>query len=180
MYLRAQPTEGGLRIQSYSHSLTTEFMGDWSPATPTGLNTSHDYQPDGLVVWPYEGIYIGIGNVFNTADTVAASGAIIGQVNMVLGWSAGDHDRLRRQAPSLAGLLRCSHRRRCGGYRRPALEVAAAERFDHPSGRGRGVRHLRRFRCEAGPAPDDGQRYDAPLLRRLQCATLSLSLPFPP
>eukprot|EP01045_Picozoa_sp_COSAG04_P015818 COSAG04_NODE_1278_length_7428_cov_25.792332_8_plen_142_part_00 len=83
MYLRAQPTEGGLRIQSYSHSLTTEFMGDWSPATPTGLNTSHDYQPDGLVVWPYEGIYIGIGNVFNTADTVAASGAVIGQVNMV-------------------------------------------------------------------------------------------------
>ena len=68
MYLRAQPTEGGLRIQSYSHSLTTEFMGDWSPATPTGLNTSHDYQPDGLVVWPYEGIYIGIGNVFNTVD----------------------------------------------------------------------------------------------------------------
>ena len=113
MYLRAQPTEGGLRIQSYSHSLTTEFMGDWSPATPTGLNTSHDYQPDGLVVWPYEGIYIGIGNVFNTADQVAASGAVIGQVNMVLGWSAGDHDRLRRQAPSLAGLLRCSHRRRC-------------------------------------------------------------------
>ena len=83
MYLRAQPTEGGLRIQSYSHSLTTEFMGDWSPATPTGLNTSHDYQPDGLVVWPYEGIYIGIGNVFNTVDTVAASGAVIGQVNMV-------------------------------------------------------------------------------------------------
>ena len=88
MYLRAQPTEGGLRIQSYSHSLTTEFMGDWSPATPTGLNTSHDYQPDGLVVWPYEGIYIGIGNVFNTVDQVAASGAVIGQVNMVLGWSA--------------------------------------------------------------------------------------------
>ena len=83
MYLRAQPTEGGLRIQSYSHSLTTEFMGDWSPATPTGLNTSSDYQPDGLVVWPYEGIYIGIGNVFNTADQVAASGAVIGQVNMV-------------------------------------------------------------------------------------------------
>ena len=106
MYLRAQPTEGGLRIQSYSHSLTTEFMGDWSPATPTGLNTSSDYQPDGLVVWPYEGIYIGIGNVFNTVDTVAASGAVIGQVNMVLGWSAGDHDRLH--ASSLAG-LRLSH-----------------------------------------------------------------------
>jgi hypothetical protein len=92
MYLRAKPTEGStagpLRIQSYSHSLTEEFMGDWSPATPTGLNTSVDYQPDGLVVWPYEGIYIGIGNVFNTAQRVAANGAVIGQVNMVLGWSA--------------------------------------------------------------------------------------------
>ena len=102
MYLRAQPTEGGLRIQSYSHSLTTEFMGDWSPATPTGLNTSHDYQPDGLVVWPYEGIYIGIGNVFNTVDTVAASGAVIGQVNMVLGWSAGQSSPLLVPLPAVS------------------------------------------------------------------------------
>ena len=88
MYLRAQPTEGStagpLRIQSYSHSNTEDFMGDWSPATPTGLNTSTDYQPDGLVVFPYEGIYIGIGNVFNTAKVTAASGAVVGQVNMVL------------------------------------------------------------------------------------------------
>jgi hypothetical protein len=117
MYLRAQPTEGStagaLRIQSYSHSNTADFMGDWSPATPTGLNTSTDCnrpaapalvqsmvytlnladfvcadQPDGLVVFPYEGIYLGIGNVFNTAKKTAASGAVVGQVNMVLGWSA--------------------------------------------------------------------------------------------
>lgn len=63
-------------------------MGDWSPATPTGLNTSVDYQPDGLVVWPYEGIYLGVGNIFNPTQKAAASGAAIGQVNMVLGWSA--------------------------------------------------------------------------------------------
>ena len=43
-----------MRIQSYTHSLTEDYMGDWSPATPTGLNTSSDYQPDGLVAWPYE------------------------------------------------------------------------------------------------------------------------------
>ena len=41
-----------------------------------------------LVVWPYEGIYIGIGNVFNPTQNVAKSGVAIGQVNMVLGWSA--------------------------------------------------------------------------------------------
>jgi hypothetical protein len=32
-------------------------------AMPTGLNSSAHYQPDGLVVFPWEGIYIGIGNV---------------------------------------------------------------------------------------------------------------------
>lgn len=88
MYIRSTPTEEGMRIQSYTHSLTADFMGDWAPATPTGLNTSVDYQPDGLVVWPYEGIYIGIGNVFNPTQTPARSVAAIGQVNMVLGWSA--------------------------------------------------------------------------------------------
>ena len=47
LYLRSTPTEGGMRIQSYTHSLTADFMGDWAPAHPTGLNTSSDYQPDG-------------------------------------------------------------------------------------------------------------------------------------
>jgi len=88
MYLRSTPTEQGMRIQSFTHSLTEDFMGDWAPAAPTGLNTSVDYQPDGLVVWPYEGIYLGIGNIFNPTTSVAASGAVVGQVNMVLGWSA--------------------------------------------------------------------------------------------
>jgi len=93
IYVRSTPTEDGkaakwgMRIQSYIHSLTDDFMGAWAPATPTGLNTSLNYQPDGLVVWPYEGIYIGIGNVFNPSSTVALSGAAIGQVNTVLGWS---------------------------------------------------------------------------------------------
>lgn len=88
IYLRAQPTENSLRVQSYSHSLSPHFMGDWSPATPTGLNSSADYQPDGLVVWPYAGIYLGIGNIFNPTQNVAVEGAAIGQVNGVLGWSA--------------------------------------------------------------------------------------------
>ena len=45
---------GNLRVQAYTHSLSEEFMGDWAPATPTGLNSSAQYQPDGLVVWPCE------------------------------------------------------------------------------------------------------------------------------
>jgi hypothetical protein len=91
MYLRSKPTAsepeaGALRIQSYTHSLTEDYMGHWAPTMPTGLNSTSDYQPDGLVVWPYEGIYIGIGNVFNPTQTDGAA-AVKGQVNMVLGWS---------------------------------------------------------------------------------------------
>jgi len=40
------------------------------------------------VVWPYEGLYLGIGNVFNPTQAPAKMGAAIGQVNAVLGWSA--------------------------------------------------------------------------------------------
>ena len=54
-----------LRVQAYTYSLTDDFLGDWAWTAPTGLNSSKDYAPDGLVVWPYEGIYLGIGNVFN-------------------------------------------------------------------------------------------------------------------
>lgn len=51
MYDRSTPTvnedEGGsLRIQSYTHSLTPDFMGAWAPTQPTGLNSSADYQPE--------------------------------------------------------------------------------------------------------------------------------------
>ena len=76
MYLRAQPTEGGLRIQSYSHSLTTEFMGDWSPATPTGLNTSSDYQPDGLVVRAAGGLARDIDEQLPGGPAVHARGGL--------------------------------------------------------------------------------------------------------
>lgn len=87
MYLRSINTQDNMRIQSFSHSLTDDFMGDWAAAAPTGLNTSLDYQPDGLVVFPYEGVYLGIGNVFNPTQVDGAA-AVKGQVNMVLGWSA--------------------------------------------------------------------------------------------
>lgn len=92
MMLRSTPTErdpsGGLRIQSFSRSLSRDFLGKWSAATPTGLDTAVDWQPDGLVAWPYEGIFIGVGNVFNPQTKRAANGAAIGQTDMVLGWSA--------------------------------------------------------------------------------------------
>lgn len=91
-YVRVTPTEaqdegGSIRIQSFTHSLTEDFMGSWAPAAPTGLNSSSHYQPDGLVVWPYEGIFLGIGNVFNPFQEPGPQ-AMTGQVNMVLGWSA--------------------------------------------------------------------------------------------
>lgn len=84
MYVRVTPTtpqiEGGsIRIQSYTHSLTADYMGEWADAIPTGLNSSSHYQPDGLVVWPYAGIYLGIGNVFNPFQE-AGPQAAIGQV----------------------------------------------------------------------------------------------------
>ena len=86
LYDRSQPTPDSIRIQSYTHSLTADFMGDWSPTMPTGLNSSKDYQPDGLVVWPYAGIFLGLGNVFNPTQS---NGTLpVGQVNAVLGWSA--------------------------------------------------------------------------------------------
>lgn len=105
LYCRMTPTEheaeaGPLRVQAFTHSLTTDFMGDWAPAMPTGLNSSSHYQPDGLVVWPYEGIYLGIGNVFNPAQEPATGKNIsIGQVNGVLGWSA-DGRRWKWLAPN--------------------------------------------------------------------------------
>jgi len=87
MYVRSAPTVDGLRIQSFTYSLTKDFMGEWAPAMPTGLNSSEQYQPDGFLVFPYEGIYLGIGNVFNPTQEDGAA-AVRGQVNLVLGWSA--------------------------------------------------------------------------------------------
>ena len=42
MYVRTTPTEGGKRIQSFTHTLTEDFIGAWAPAEPTGLNTTQD------------------------------------------------------------------------------------------------------------------------------------------
>jgi hypothetical protein len=91
LYDRSSPTvseaeSGTLRVQSFTYSLTSDFMGEWAPTMPTGLNSSVDFQPDGLLVWPYEGIFLGLGNVFN--PTQEAGRVPIGQVNTVLAWSA--------------------------------------------------------------------------------------------
>lgn len=117
MYVRTTPTEKGKRIQSFTHTLTEDFIGAWSPAEPTGLNTTQDYQPDGLVVWPYEGIYLGIGNIFNPGTSTAKSGAVVGQVNMVLGWSA-DGQRWKWLVPndSIVPLGGAGHFDACGVF----------------------------------------------------------------
>ena len=61
-----------------------------------------------MVVWPYEGIYLGIGNIFNPTTNVAASGAVVGQVNGVLGWSA-DGRRWKWLKPNLSLIPLGSH-----------------------------------------------------------------------
>eukprot|EP01047_Picozoa_sp_COSAG01_P008455 COSAG01_NODE_334_length_18708_cov_49.649686_6_plen_129_part_00 len=61
---------------------------------PTGLNSSADYQPDGLIAFAYEGIFLGVGNVLNGLlpdrhgyTPTARSGLPGGGVNMALAWS---------------------------------------------------------------------------------------------
>ncbi len=136
IYLRSAPTAvepagGSLRVQSYTHSLTEDFMGDWSEATPTGLNSSATYQPDGLLVFPYEGIYIGVGNVFNPSQTAGA--VPIGQVNMVLAWSAdGRHWDWLRPMESFVPLGKAGDFDACGVFsaKQDPLRVAGMDGGD--------------------------------------------------
>ena len=68
-FARTQPTPHGCeRIQTVSESKTSDFLGDRGTVAPTGLNASEWYQPDVLVSFEYEGIYLGFANViaFNT------------------------------------------------------------------------------------------------------------------
>ena len=76
-YARALPTTkfGGyagnaqtVRIQSVSESKTSKFLGEWGTIVPTGMNASEWYQPDALVSFEYEGIYLAFSNIisFNT------------------------------------------------------------------------------------------------------------------
>ena len=86
----------------------------WSEPVPTGLNTSSgNYQPDAMVVFQYEGVWIGFANVFNPMnyyngkgmppyDSVGATP--VGTVNTVLTWSP-------ECAPSLLSAPRQHHRR---------------------------------------------------------------------
>jgi hypothetical protein len=68
-FARTLPTPHGCdRIQSVSESKTPDFLGEWGTIVPTGLNSSEWYQPDALVSFEYEGVYLGFANVvsFNT------------------------------------------------------------------------------------------------------------------
>ena len=87
----------------------------WSEPVPTGLNTSSgNYQPDAMVVFQYEGVWIGFANVFNPMsyyngkgmppyDSVGATP--VGTVNTVLTWSPECAPSLPPCAP-LPSLLR--------------------------------------------------------------------------
>lgn len=68
-FTRTKPTpQKCSRIQAVSETKTADFLGEWNTVLPTGLNASEWYQPDALVSFEYEGIYLGFSNVisFNT------------------------------------------------------------------------------------------------------------------
>lgn len=76
-YARATPTTtfggyaGGaqtVRIQAVGESEGADFLGRWGTDVPAGLNASEWYQPDALVSFAYEGVFLGFANVisFNT------------------------------------------------------------------------------------------------------------------
>eukprot|EP01047_Picozoa_sp_COSAG01_P129558 COSAG01_NODE_59027_length_302_cov_1.270936_1_plen_53_part_10 len=52
----------------------TDFLGEWGEIVPTGLNTSEFYQPDALVSFAYEGIYLGFSNIISFNSTAVERG----------------------------------------------------------------------------------------------------------
>ena len=64
-YVRCDPN-AGLRVQCWIESETEDFATTrWTTPRPTGLNTTGAFQPDALVVFRYEGVWIGFANVFS-------------------------------------------------------------------------------------------------------------------
>eukprot|EP01052_Picozoa_sp_SAG31_P015098 SAG31_NODE_960_length_10753_cov_7.843064_7_plen_437_part_00 len=70
-----------LRYQSVATSINSNFLGKWGPMLPTLLNTSMGYQPDALVSFAYEGIFLGFANVIafenvSTLNGVSQAGTV--------------------------------------------------------------------------------------------------------
>lgn len=53
------------RTEAYLHSTSADFLGKWSNTSWTGLNSSATRQPDQVVVFEYEGIWLGFGQMMN-------------------------------------------------------------------------------------------------------------------
>eukprot|EP01051_Picozoa_sp_SAG22_P002388 SAG22_NODE_104_length_20159_cov_5.877517_27_plen_245_part_00 len=60
-YIRCTPAPSDAqRVQCYTESDGPDYeRASWGPAMPTGLNTSHEYEPDALVVFKYHNIWLG-------------------------------------------------------------------------------------------------------------------------
>lgn len=95
-YIRCNDPSDHTRVQCWTESLTADYATtSWTTARPTGLNSSGDFQPDALVAFRYEGIWLGFANVFNPINYYpghgdpgpAPSAAPAGQVYGVLAWS---------------------------------------------------------------------------------------------
>ena len=62
-----------LRTEAYLHSTGEDFLGSWSNTTWTGLNSSATRQPDQVVVFEYEGLWLGFGQMMNLPRGIANS-----------------------------------------------------------------------------------------------------------
>ena len=95
-YLRCTPSIQ--RVECWTESSSSDYTtATWSDPVPTGLNTSTgNYQPDAMVVFKYEGVWLGFANVFNPENYYNGQGmppydsvgsTPVGTVNGVLTWS---------------------------------------------------------------------------------------------
>jgi hypothetical protein len=68
-----------IRYQSVAVSRDENFLGQWEPMLPTLLNTSTlNYQPDALVSFAYEGVFLGFANMLALSANRSENGGLEG------------------------------------------------------------------------------------------------------
>ena len=84
-----RPSNSPFRTEGVARSLTSNFLGDWAPSVPCGLEKEEDrlYQPDALVAMAvkYENVWLGFANMLNVTLPTAATSA--GTTELELVWS---------------------------------------------------------------------------------------------
>ena len=82
-----RPSNTPFRIAGVAHSLTSDFLGEWSPSVACGLEKAENatYQPDALVVMsePYASVWLGFANMLSVTTPTAASSAGTTELELV-------------------------------------------------------------------------------------------------